>query len=121
MKIAVSSEGADVTAKVDPRFGRSRWFQVFDTETRTWKTHDNSENADAPGGAGPRTVQGLVDLDVGVVITGHLGPKAFAALKAASISAFQAESLSVGEALLKLQQGHLERIQTTDTPKWAVG
>ncbi len=121
MKIAVSSEGTEITTSVNPRFGRSRWFLIFDTETGVWDTHDNTVNADAPGGAGPRTVQGLADLGVGVVITGMLGPKANTALKAASISAYQAESVTVDEAVQKLQSGDLERIQTAEGSKWAVG
>jgi predicted Fe-Mo cluster-binding NifX family protein len=121
MKIAVSSEGAEITAGMDLRFGRARWFLIFDTETSNWETHDNSANADAPGGAGPMTVQGLVDLGVGVVITGRVGPKAHTALKAASISLYQAESITVKEAVQKLQEGELERIQSPESSKWAVG
>ena len=44
MKIAVTSQGEGMNARVDPRFGRARYFIVVDTETGESSTVDNAVN-----------------------------------------------------------------------------
>ena len=121
MKIAVSSEGKEMTSGMDLRFGRARWFLVFDTETSQWEAHDNTVTADASHGAGPQTVKGLTDLGVETIITGSVGPKAHAALKAAKITAYQAGPMPVADAVQRLQEGDLNPIAGPDSAGWAVG
>ena len=50
MRIAISATGTDLAAQVDPRFGRSKHFIIFDPETLQHEAVDNS-NAAAGGGA----------------------------------------------------------------------
>ncbi|NQU20396.1 MAG: NifB/NifX family molybdenum-iron cluster-binding protein, partial [Candidatus Nealsonbacteria bacterium] len=52
MKIAVTSQGPDLTSQVDPRFGRAKTFIVVDTETDEFSVHDNTQNMNAAQGAG---------------------------------------------------------------------
>ncbi len=33
MKIAITAEEQKLTSRVDPRFGRAKWFVFYDTET----------------------------------------------------------------------------------------
>jgi predicted Fe-Mo cluster-binding NifX family protein len=85
MKIAVSSEGPELTSKVDPRFGRARYFIVYDTLSNGYEVIDNEINAGAAQGAGVQAAQNVVKKEVSLVISGNIGPKAFATLSAAGI------------------------------------
>ncbi|MBA3008638.1 MAG: NifB/NifX family molybdenum-iron cluster-binding protein [Proteobacteria bacterium] len=75
MKIAISSLGKDITAQIDPRFGRCRFFVVVDTKDMQLAAFEN-ENADQTGGAGIRSAAFLIDKGVDLVITGRCGPNA---------------------------------------------
>ena len=44
VKVAVSSQGTDMSSQVDPRFGRAKCFVVVDTETGEFVAHDNTQN-----------------------------------------------------------------------------
>jgi len=116
MKIAVSSEVGENTGRVELRFGRARWFLVFDTESKKWETYDNSAGADALQGAGPQTVRALNDLGVRAVVTGRVGPKASAALEAAKIAVYQADSTTVLDAVRLLEEGKLRTIDMPGPP-----
>ena len=52
MNVLVSAQGNDLSAVVDPRFGRAAWFLLVDTETGAFTAHDNGANADSAHGAG---------------------------------------------------------------------
>jgi predicted Fe-Mo cluster-binding NifX family protein len=90
MKVAISTQGDDIEALVDPRFGRAAWFIIVDSESGEWTPIDNSVNADASGGAGVQAGTTVVDQGVGSVITGNVGPNAHKVLAAAGVSIFQA-------------------------------
>ncbi|MBU0971998.1 MAG: NifB/NifX family molybdenum-iron cluster-binding protein [Proteobacteria bacterium] len=75
MKIAISSFGEEITAQIDPRFGRCRFFVVVDTKDMQLAVFEN-ENADQTGGAGIRSAAFLIDKGVDLVITGRCGPNA---------------------------------------------
>jgi len=85
MKIAVSSEGQDLSAKVDPRFGRAMYFIVYDTETESFEAVSNDQNLNAAQGAGVQSAQNVARMKVDLVVSGNLGPKAFRTLSAAGI------------------------------------
>ena len=80
MKIAITAEGKEAPAKVDPRFGRTKWFAVFDTDTENWNWVSSEQALNRPQGAGIQAAQHVVNNDVEVVLTGHCGPKAFQTL-----------------------------------------
>jgi len=42
MKIAITSIGAKLEDKVDPRFGRCHYFILFDTETNKFEAIENT-------------------------------------------------------------------------------
>ncbi|MCA1793700.1 MAG: hypothetical protein LC660_07485 [Desulfobacteraceae bacterium] len=44
MKIAITSTGRDLSAEVDPRFGRAAYILVVDTDTLDFEIIDNAEN-----------------------------------------------------------------------------
>lgn len=95
MKIAITSQGKDLTDYLDERFGRARYFIVVDNSTGEVEAIDNSANCNAAHGAGLNAVQIIADQEVSLVLTGHLGPKAKAALDKAEIDSYQGLSHSL--------------------------
>ena len=75
MKTVITSQGNNVDAIFDQRFGRAAWFCVFDEEAQTTEFVKN-ENADAPGGAGTKSGETMAALAAQKVVSGHYGPKA---------------------------------------------
>ena len=107
MKIAITSQGSDLTSQVDPRFGRAKSFIVLDTGTDECSAHDNTQNMNAPQGAGIQAGRTVVDLGAEAVITGNVGPKAFATLQAANIKVYTGAYGTVKEAVDKFKAGEL--------------
>jgi len=107
MKVAVTSQGADLTSEVDPRFGRARCFIVFDTDTGNFSTHDNTQNLNAAQGAGIQAARSVADLKVEAVVTGNVGPKAFSVLQQANVKVYLGATGSVKDALEQFQSGQL--------------
>jgi predicted Fe-Mo cluster-binding NifX family protein len=107
MKIAVTSQGKDLNAEVDPRFGRCQYFIVIDTESGSFESLDN-ESANLGGGAGIRTAQTLIDKNVEAVLTGNVGPNAFQTLSAAGIKIYAGISGKVSEAVEQFKSGSLK-------------
>lgn len=108
MKVAISTQSGDIDALVDPRFGRSRWFLVADTESGEWTVVDNAANADATGGAGIHAAKTVIDHGVSAIITGNVGPNAEKTLSAGGIAVYQAgNGVSAREALVALHHGRL--------------
>lgn len=98
MKIAISATGTELSAQVDPRFGRCRNFIIFDPETLQHEAVDNS-NAAAGGGAGIATAQMIADKGVRAVLTGNCGPNAYQVLSAAGIQVITGVAGTVQEAI----------------------
>jgi len=107
MKILVTAESLDVEGKVDPRFGRARQFALIDTESGEVVFIENSQNLNAPQGAGIQAAQTAARHGAQVVITGNVGPKAFTTLSAAGISVCTGATGTVREAVEQYQTGQL--------------
>lgn len=108
MKVAVTSQGPDMTSQIDPRFGRAEFFVVVDTDTLAFSVHDNAQNLNAIQGAGIQAAQNVVSLGATVVITGNVGPKAFAALEAGAVKAYIGATGSVHDVVQQFKKGELE-------------
>jgi predicted Fe-Mo cluster-binding NifX family protein len=106
--------GESPESPVDHRFGRARFFALCDLESGEWAFHDNKQNLDALQGAGIQAAQQVADLGAGAVITGHCGPKAFAALIAGEIAVYQEASGSVKDALDAYRAGSLKKSARAD-------
>ena len=102
MKVAVTSQGRELSSDVDPRFGRAKFFIVVDAETGDFSASDNSQNLNAAQGAGIQAGKNVVDLGVSAVVTGHVGPKAFATLKAAGVAVHTGATGTVADAVEQL-------------------
>lgn len=85
MKIAVTTQGNDLEAQVDSRFGRAPKFLLVDTETMNFDVALNSQSLDLAQGAGIQSAQNVLIHKPDVVLTGNCGPKAFRVLQAAGV------------------------------------
>ena len=73
MKIAFTTKGTEWTSKMDPRFGRTEYFVVYDEETDSLSSLSNKDVENEAHGAGPKAAQRLAELKANVLITGN-GP-----------------------------------------------
>lgn len=105
MRIAVTSQGDDLEAKVDPRFGRTSRFLIVDTDSMSFKVIENSQSLDLPQGAGTQSAQNIAEHNPEVVLTGNCGPKAFQALKAAGIEVVVGVDGKIGDAVQAYMDG----------------
>lgn len=99
MKIAIASQGSDLTSMIDPRFGRARYFIIYDTGDDTWKLIDNLENSQVPRGAGIQTAQRVIDSGADLIISGNFGPKAADVLDAAGVARTMWSEGTVADAI----------------------
>lgn len=114
MKIIVSARADRLDADVDPRFGRASHFILYNTETGEVTAHSNEENVNAAQGAGIQAAQNVARLGPEVVLTGHVGPKAFETLRAAGIKVCVGASGTVQEALDSYRSGRLDTVKQAD-------
>ncbi|MEA3316641.1 MAG: NifB/NifX family molybdenum-iron cluster-binding protein [Bacteroidota bacterium] len=73
MRIALTTKGTEWDSDMDPRFGRTDYFLIYDEETKELTEFDNRAIAGDAHGAGPKTAQTLFELKADVLITGN-GP-----------------------------------------------
>ncbi|HOJ31346.1 MAG TPA: NifB/NifX family molybdenum-iron cluster-binding protein [bacterium] len=84
MKICITSDGNNLEANVDQRFGRCAYFIFYDTETDSFEALANT-NASGMGGVGVQNGQLMAEKGVEIVLTGNLGPNAANVLQQAGI------------------------------------
>jgi len=106
MKLAVTSEGDGLDARVDPRFGRCAKFVLVDTDTMEAETVENGAGS-ADSGAGISAGQTVMQLGVKTVLTGSCGPNAFSVLKGAGISVYTGATGTVKDAVEAFKAGKL--------------
>jgi len=75
MIIAITSTGPNTDAFISEKFGRCSFFALYDTESRTIRTINNTaENLEH--GAGPKAAQLIINENAEVVLTGAVGGNA---------------------------------------------
>ena len=107
MKIAVSAQGENLDALIDARFGRARGFIIYDDMSGDFNYIDNKQNLSAMQGAGIQSARTVIDSGVDVLVTGNVGPKAFATLQSAGVEIYLCSDGSVREALEAYKRGEL--------------
>ena len=111
-KIAVTSEGPDLDARVDPRFGRAAGFILVDLQTTNFEYIDNGRSQAVPRGAGIQAAEILSRNGASIVLTGFVGPRAFQTLAAAGIDVGQeVDGLTVREAVRRFIDGRIALAQ----------
>jgi predicted Fe-Mo cluster-binding NifX family protein len=74
MKIALTSTGNSLDAKLDSRFGRCAYFVIFDTETQAVEFVPNAGKENVEG-AGPAAVQLVASRGAKKIVSGEFGAK----------------------------------------------
>ncbi len=106
MKIAISSSGPDLAARLDPRFGRCRYFLIIETDTLSFEVFGN-DNAALGGGAGIQSAQFIAAKGAKALITGYCGPNAMQTLSAAGVQVYFGQAGTVQSLVDKFKKGRL--------------
>ncbi len=114
MKVAVPATGPDLGAPVDRSFGRCRDFVICDLASGSVSAVSNTQNLELTQGAGIQAARTVVEQEVDCVITGHCGPKAFAALQAGDIMVVLGADGTVQEAIDAFKAGRLKPAEQAD-------
>ncbi|MDH4217803.1 MAG: NifB/NifX family molybdenum-iron cluster-binding protein [Candidatus Aminicenantes bacterium] len=101
-KICFTSQGKDLHAELDPKFGRAQYFLIIDPRTSQVEVVENP-NREAVQGAGILTAQLISSKDVGTVITGHCGPNAQRVLESSGIRVVEGVAGKINDILEKLK------------------
>ena len=112
MKLVIASQGFALTSLVAPRFGRAKYLLVLHTDTGHVCPVDNEVNLNATQGAGIQSGRKVVELGAEAVITGQVGPKAFATLQAGGVSVFTGATGTVADAIEQFKAGDLDIAQS---------
>lgn len=88
-RIAITTRGESPVAQIYERFGRTYWLMIYDVQKNNWEAIDNRYNRNRSQGVGVTTAQMLIRANVGVVLTGETGPKAYRTLANAGIRVVQ--------------------------------
>lgn len=114
MKIAFTVSGTDITAAMDPRFGRCAGFLVYDLDKDSFTVNEN-RNIGAAQGAGIQSAEAVVRLGAKALITGSCGPKAFQVLRASGVRIYTTNAATAAEALALYRQGKLLEISSPNS------
>jgi len=105
MNILFTAKGKTWDDQLDPRFGRTDGFLLYNTDTEELSYYSNEQNQELDHGAGIQAGQLAAKLKATVLITGHVGPKAKSTLEAAGIKIFTVEgNVSIKEAYQKYME-----------------
>ena len=101
MKLAIALRGNNLTEKLDDRFGRSKYFCIYDLNS---KTADFLENkyATEQDGVGKHVIDLLVDQNVEMIIACEIGRKVRTILEKKKIQMVIVHNVSLtGEEILE--------------------
>jgi len=114
MKVAITSMDGTLDGMVDERFGRARKLVLYDVDTGDSEVVENSTQMNLAQGAGIQAAQNVVNLGVRVIISGHVGPKAFQVLQSANVDAYSAVNMTVAGAIKQYREGRLIKLGGAD-------
>ncbi len=116
MKICISSQGDNLNAPLDPRFGRAMYFLIVNKKGKLLKAIKNT-GTQAMHGAGVTAAQIVADEKVDVVISRNIGPNAFMALASLGIKIFLGTpGMTVKDAFEAYQDGQLSEASAATGP-----
>ena len=108
MRIVITSQGDDLEAEVDSRFGRASKFLLVETDTMSLQVIENSQTLNLPQGAGIQAAQNVISHKPDVVLTGNCGHKAFKVLQAAGVKVALGAKGKIRDALQDYVEGKLQ-------------
>ena len=112
MKLAIPANEKDINTEVCMSFGRAPFYLFYDTDTNQAEYIINAA-ADAPGGAGIKAAQSIVDNNADVVLTPRCGENAAQVLVAAGIKMYKTNSGSLKENVDAFKNNTLEPLGET--------
>ena len=101
MKIAITSEGNTLNAKIESRFGRCNYFSFYDTDTKQTEFMLNP-GKEASGGAGPAAVQFVAQQGAKKIIGGEFGGKTVPLFQSLGIQMVSESGKTIAEVLEQL-------------------
>ena len=104
MKIAITSSKPSIDSQIESRFGRCSYFVIVDLDTMEFEAVENA-NGDLSTGAGIQSATLIANKGVQAVLTGNIGPKAFATLEAAGIQVVVGATGIASQAAERFKQG----------------
>ncbi len=115
MKIAIPAQDDNPQAKLDARFGRARFFVVFDEDSTAFEFVPNTQNLSLPQGAGIQAAKNVIETGAGVLIASNVGPKAFDLLQRSGVQIYYCEGeISVRDAVERYRRGVLVRLENAN-------
>ncbi len=114
MKIVVSAQENSLDAPVSAVFGRCPTLILMDSETFEFEAVPNPAMAQS-GGAGVQSAQWVIDSGAQAVLTGNLGPNAFAVLQAAGVPGYLVSQGTVRQAVEAFLAGRLPVMSQAST------
>ena len=114
MKIAVPAEGSTLSSKADSRFGRAAGFVVYDDKTKDVTYVENTQNLQAVQGAGIQSAKNILEAQIDIVLTAHVGPKAFTVLQQAGVKVYTGIEGTVQNALDAYEEKRLKFADNAD-------
>jgi len=114
MKIAVASNGSDLSAQVDSRFGRCEYFIIIDPDTNAFDVIDNKQSLDLPQGAGIQAGKTVANANVDILITENCGPKAFMVLERAGIQVITGATGTITDVVKKYKEGEFQSAKSAN-------
>ncbi|MEA2103994.1 MAG: NifB/NifX family molybdenum-iron cluster-binding protein [Candidatus Cloacimonadota bacterium] len=112
MKIAFTAKGTTWDSEMDPRFGRTESFFIYDEEKDEISSVDNADIDEVAHGAGPKTAQKLFESKPDILITGNgPGGNAGSILEKANLSVYTgAGKMTIKEAYDAYKNGELKKL-----------
>jgi predicted Fe-Mo cluster-binding NifX family protein len=118
MRIVISAEGNDLEAAASPVFGRCPTYLFVDSETMGFEALPNPAMSQG-GGAGIQAAQFVVKHGAQAVLTGNLGPNAFAVLQAAGVQGYLVPEGTARQAVEAFRNGRLQRLSGANVAEHA--
>lgn len=118
MRIAVTSNGADLDAPASPVFGRCPWYLFVDPDAMEVEAMENPATG-AASGAGIQAAQFVVEQGAEAVVTGNMGPNAFDVFRSASVPVYLLDEGTVRDAVEAFKRGELSEVSGATGPAHA--
>jgi len=110
VNICITSDGDNLDANVDPRFGRCLYFLIVNIDTMDFEALKNP-NINTMGGAGIQSGQLVTEKKVKAVLTGNVGPNAFQTLNASGIDVLTGVSGKIKDVIERYKKGEFKSTQ----------
>jgi predicted outer membrane repeat protein len=107
MKIAIPANEKDINSEVCISFGRAPYYMFYDTQSDTALFMANTA-ANAPGGAGIKAAQSIVDNKADVLLTPRCGDNAAQVIHSSGIRMFKTKPGSLMDNVEAFKNNELE-------------